>query len=180
MVAPDSGRLSGSSKTQLGKRPPVPIDDPKLRPGTILGAADAVRIASRLGFDALGRSPSSPPVALIPVRSFSASRFDRASQRLSFLIETARGATIPCILGYRDDRALWIDNLERLARAATPPRALFARLRLEGGALALEPLTAYFEKGGPRHLTYKVLEIEVKPLRAAEAPANGTEKEAPT
>jgi hypothetical protein len=162
MVAPDSGRLSGSGKTQLGKRPPIPLDDPKLRPSTILGAADAVRIASRLGFDPLGRPPSSPPVAILPVRSISASRFDRASQRLSLAVETDRGARVGCALTYRDDRALWIDNLERLARAVTPPRALFVRLRLDGGALVIEPLTAYFEKGPPRHLTYKPLDVEVK------------------
>jgi hypothetical protein len=69
---------------------------------------------------------------------------------------------VPIALTYRDDRALWIDNLERLARALTPPRALFARLRLDEGALALEPLTAHFDKGGPRHLTYRPLDVELR------------------
>ena len=165
MIAPDTGRLSGSGKTQLARRPPVSLTDPRLRPHALQGAADAVRLAARLAFDPLGRPPTSPPVGLVPVRAVSPAHFDRLTQRLTLTIETAAGARAPCALTYRDERALWIDNLERLGRITPPPRALFCRLRLGGegedraaGALILEPLTAHFEKGGPRHLTYRPVE----------------------
>ncbi|HSN98163.1 MAG TPA: hypothetical protein VLS89_07690, partial [Candidatus Nanopelagicales bacterium] len=157
-IAPDSGRLSGSGKTQLARRAPVPLDDPRLRPSVLLDAGDAARIAGRLGFDPLGRAPSSPPVALIPVRAVSSARFDRMTQRMTMVIETARGARALCALTYREERSLWLDNLERLGKAQVTPDALFCRLRLEDGALALEPITAYYKGAGPRHLTHEPLE----------------------
>jgi hypothetical protein len=157
LVAPDSGRLSGSGKTQLAARPRIAMDDPRLRPSTLLDAGDAVRIARRLGFDPLGRPPPSPPVALLPVGRVTPSRFDRVAQTLRFEIVSPGGGRIACALTYREERALWIDNLEALCRAAPPPRFLFARLSLDGGGLTAEPLAATFDEGEPRQLTYRPL-----------------------
>jgi hypothetical protein len=162
LLAQDSGRLSGSSKTQLAKRPPLPLDDARLRPTLLLGAGDAVRIARRLGFDALGRPPSSPPVALIPLKAISDSHFDDATQELSIGFLTTSDVELSCVLTYREDRELWFNNLERLTRAASPPRAIFGRLQLDAGGFRVEPITAYFEKGSPRHLTHGVLDVPAR------------------
>jgi hypothetical protein len=159
MVAPDSGRLSGSGKTQVAKRPPLSLDDPKLRPLKIEGAADAQRIARRLGFDPLGRPPSSPPVALLPIRGLLESRFSSAEQRLYFGLVTNNGTQLGSSLGYREDRALWLDNVEKLAKkSTTAPAALLVRLRLDDAGLSLEPLTAHWTGRPPQHLTHRPLE----------------------
>jgi hypothetical protein len=159
MVAPDSGRLSGSSKTQVAKRPPLLVDDPKLRALRIEGAGDALRIARRLGFDALGRPPSSPPVALLPTRGLLESRFSSAEQRLYFGIVLASGIQLGSSLGYREDRTLWLDNVEKLAKkTSSAPSALLVRLRLDDAGLSLEPLTAHFTGRAPQHLTFRTLE----------------------
>ncbi len=158
-LAPDSGRLSGSKKTQLAKRSALALDDPKLRNASFAGIADAVRIARRLGFDALGRPPASPPVALIPMSACTPPEFDRATQRLRFFIATTAGPFLPIVTHYRDDRSLWIDNLEKMARARAQPKVLFARFSLDSSDLWIEPITAYYDKGAPQHLTYKSLEI---------------------
>lgn len=162
LVAPDSGRLSGSTKTQLAKRPALPLDDPKLRACALLGKADAVRIARRLGFDPLGRPPPSPPVALIPVEAISETHFDPSSQELTLAVRSTSGAVLPCTLTWRESIDVWVQNLERLARAVTPPRALLARIRLDSGGFSIEPLTAWFDKGPPQHLTYKPLDVPVR------------------
>jgi hypothetical protein len=164
MIAPDSGRLSGSGKTQVAKRDPLPWGDPKLRAATLLGAGDALRIAERLGFDPLGRPPASPPVALVPVDGVRVSRFDRATQRLVLELTTKSGARLVSGIAYRDDRALYLDNLEKLARATPPPRLVFGRLKVDSEGFGIEPLTAYFDTGRPRHLTFRELDVETSPL----------------
>jgi hypothetical protein len=158
-VAPDSGRLSGSKKTQLAKRPPLPFADPKLRSSVLLGAADAVRIVRRLGFDALGRPPASPPVALVPIKAVAPSSFDRATQRLFLEVLSEAGPSLPVVLHYKDDKALWFDNLEKMAKAKTQPKALFARFLLDSGGFRIEPLTAYYAQGPAQHLTHRPLEV---------------------
>jgi hypothetical protein len=164
MIAPDSGRLSGSGKTQVAKRDPLPLDDPKLRAATLLGAGDALRIAERLGFDPLGRPPASAPVALVPVDAVRVSRFDRATQRLGLELTTKSGARLVSGIAYRDDRALYLDNLEKLARATPPPKLVFGRLKVDSEGFGIEPLTAYFDKGRPRHLTFRELDVETSAL----------------
>lgn len=157
-VAPDSGRLSSSGKTQVAKRPALPIDDPKLRPVRLEGAADAARLSAGLTFDPLARPAGSAPVALVPVLALSPPTFDRARQELRFGVAIPGSAVLPCRIGYRDDRALWLDQLERLMKAREAPKALLARLVLGPGGLGLEPLTAFRAKGAPIHLTYTALE----------------------
>jgi len=164
LLAQDSGRLSGSAKTQLAKRPPLPWDDARLRVCTVLDRTDAVRLSRRFGFDPLGRPPSSPPLVLMPVASFSEAHFDVARQELGFVVRTPSGLSFPCELPFREDRQLWIENLEKLTRALTPPKALLVRARLDPVGFRIEPLTAYFDKGPPQHLTFKPLDV---PARAA-------------
>ena len=158
-LAAESGRLSGSGKTQASKREKLDLEDPKLRAALLTGLADAQRIAARFVFDPLGRPPASPPIALVPIARMTPTAYDKLRQELSFEIETAGGMTLPCILTYRDVHALWFDNLDRLSRAANPPRALLCRLRLDEQGLTVEPLTAHFKKGAPKHLTYEKLDI---------------------
>jgi HAMP domain-containing protein len=153
LLAPDSGRLSGSQETALAERPRLPQGHPRLRAFMLLGRGDAVRIARRLVFDPLGRPPHSPPVALLPVLSMTASDFDQKTQELSFQVTLPGGTHMDCRLTFRDDRETWIDQLETLSRTSPPPRHLFARLSLQGGALRIEPLTAYFRDEPPQHLT---------------------------
>jgi hypothetical protein len=161
-IAPDSGRLSGSSKTQVAKRDSLALDDAKLRRATIVGGADAIRIARRLGFDPLGRPPTSPPVALVPVKALGAPSFERRTQTLHLTLVTP-SVTLPCVLGYSDGRAQYIDNVEKMAKMADrPPRFLFCRIRIDGDGFVVEPITAYFEgaKAGKlerHHLTVKEL-----------------------
>ena len=71
---------------------------------------------------------------------------------------------LPCRITWRQDRHLWVENLEKLTRALSPPKAVLARFQLGAGGFRIEPLTAYFEKGAPQHLTYKPLDV---PARAA-------------
>jgi hypothetical protein len=162
MVAPDTGRLSGSSKTQLAERPSLALDDPKLRALHLLGKVDAVRLTKRLGHDPLGRAPLLP-MALVPVAGFTPTRFDPLNQELSFEVQ-APTFTLPVRARYSDARARYIDNLEKLVRADPPPKMLFCRLVLEEGGLHLEPITAHFEKSPPQHLTYKPLDVPLKAL----------------
>lgn len=164
-IAREAARLSGSSKTQLAKRDPIALDDPKLRRLTIAGVADALRIARRLGFDPLGRPPASPPMGLVPVESIEPAEWDRRTQTLRLAIKT-KGARLPVAIGYRDSIKLYVDNLERLSKAETKPAFILCRVRA-AAELGLEPITAYYQgtakDGSPRlerkHLTFKELDV---------------------
>jgi hypothetical protein len=92
------------------------------------------------------------------------SRFDRATQRLGLELTTKSGARLVSGIAYRDDRALYLDNLEKLARATPPPKLVFGRLKVDSEGFGIEPLTAYFDKGRPRHLTFRELDVETSAL----------------
>ncbi len=170
MVAKDVGRLSGSSKTQVAKRPKLPLDDPKLRPVFLMGAGDAVRFAQQLEFDPLGRPQSSAPVAIVPITGLSPTSFDELHQRILVDLHTEGGACLACALNYRDEHSLWFDNLDFSSKAERPPRFVLCKLGLGWAGLSVEPLTAWFETGGqPAHLTYRKLEVALR-LKAAAAP----------
>ena len=168
LVAADAGRLSGSGKTQLAKRPALAMADEKLRSATLLAGGDAIRLARRLSFDALGRPPPSPPLVLVPVAKVGPTHFDRLTQQLSVSLLTPAGVELPCVLTYRDSISLWVDNLDRLSRTMTAPVAVLCRLRLELGGLFIEPLTAHFADGKPQHLTFTRLEVPMRALVATE------------
>lgn len=162
-VAPDSGRLSGSSKTQVAKRDAVGLDDAKLRRATLSGAADALRVAKRLGFDALGRPPTSPPVALAPIKEIGPAEWNRRTQTMHLTIVTP-SATLPVSIGYRDSISMYIDNLEKMAKADATPKFIFVRVRVGENGFGVEPITAYYEgqKAGKlerKHLTFKELDV---------------------
>jgi len=162
-VAPQTGRLSGSGMTSAAARPALPLDDPQLAPYVLASPKDAVRLSETLVFDPLGRPLPSLPVALLPVKELAPSDFDPTTQRLLLKLKTAGGARLSTALAFREERALWFDNLEIASRTSPAPRWLCVRLARDGGELVLEPLTAFFVAYGALDLTLDVLGREPRP-----------------
>jgi len=157
-IAPSYGRLSGSSATSAASRPALPCEDPRLALHVLAGPKDAARHGQSLVFDPLGRPPRAWPIALLPVSSLAPSDFDPATQALTLRMRVGRGAKLRTSLAFRDERALWFDNLEVLSRAARPPRWLSVRLGREGGELVIEPISALSQDAGWLDLTLDVLD----------------------
>lgn len=160
--APATGRLSGSSTTSAAAKPLLPLDDEALRPFVLTNAEDAARLGRALAFDPLGRPQATRAVVLLPVRGFSPSDFDASTQRLSLRIRTAGGATLATSLPFREDHALYFDNLEVLSRAARPPSWLSVRLGRDGGELLVEPIMAILPELGPLDLSIDRLGPELE------------------
>jgi hypothetical protein len=156
-IAPGTGRLSGSAATNAAERTALPHDAPELRPFVLASASDAARFGRKIGFDPLGRARSSLPLALLPVRALAPSDFDAVTQRLILKMELASGRTVTTSLPFREDRALWFDNLEELSRAAAAPRWLLVRLARDADELSVEPLTAHVPGRGTFDLTVDAL-----------------------
>ena len=156
-IAPGTGRLSSSASTSAAERKPLPPAAPELRPFVLASASDAARFGGKIGFDPLGRPRPSLPLALLPVRALAPSDFDAVTQRLILKMELSTGRTVTTSLPFREDRAVWFDNLEELTRAATAPRWLLVRLARDADELLIEPLTAHVPGAGTLDLTLDAL-----------------------